>query len=690
MPEAPHVPSASDVACAHCGDPHPASYTHCPKTGKPLQAGKALIGRIIAQRYKVVGLLGEGGMGAVYVAEHTLIGRKVALKRLHPELASDAKAVARFMREARAAAATGHENIVEILDLGDAEDGAPFLVMEYLKGKSLATTLRREGRLAPSRACHIVGQVLAALNAVHKQHIVHRDLKPDNIFLTRRSGRADYVKVLDFGISKMKRDDDDAMDLTRTGVMLGTPFYMSPEQARGKKDLDHRVDLYAAGVILYECLSGRLPFDGQNYHALLQAILAGTPPPVTTLVPDLDPGLGAIVSRAIARSADERYQSAREMLTALLAFGASDIVPDENEHSEPLVAPSVAMLETTPLRGEQLREHVRRSRGSERPSASSQPERTEPLTEARGSTSSLDAPAEDDEVGHLLSLLPRPRRSEGSARRFVATSSDWIGSGTPKEPLSFSTPAGVREAITPYRAEGASRPSPGGREPSGAFFTGTDARRRPPAATPTRSTPTPFASDSERSLSMPPGDAHVKGTLLLAGMEHLEHAHGHDTLTRVIHGLAPDARARLTGVVLPVAWFPLEIYEALLVSAERVLGQKDGSVAFEIGAATAARDLPSTHRLFMQSATPAMALARIPQLWRTYHSRGDVVISQVPAGGWRLEVRDVAPDPHLHAMAMAGFYGKLLELAGARDVRVALLSSRGRGDERTITSLRWR
>jgi hypothetical protein len=158
----------------------------------------------------------------------------------------------------------------------------------------------------------------------------------------------------------------------------------------------------------------------------------------------------------------------------------------------------------------------------------------------------------------------------------------------------------------------------------------------------------------------------------------------------VLSAISPDSRARLTGVVLPVAWFPVDVYESLLGSAERVLGPSDGSVAVEIGAATASRDLPSTHRLFMQSATPAMALARIPQLWRTYHSRGEVIISQVPAGGWRLEVRDLYPDTHLHAMAMCGFYEKLLELAGARDVRVALLSSRGRGDDRTVTSLRWR
>src|SRR5690349_17481184 len=180
----------------YCGEQHPPEFSHCPKTGQALSAGQALLGRTIAGRYRVISLIGEGGMGAVYLAEHLMIGRKVALKRLHPELAADAKSVARFQREARAAAATGHEHIVEILDLGFGEDGAPFLVMELLRGSSLAQTLREGGRLDPSRACRIVGQTLAALDAVHARGIVHRDLKPDNILLTRVRNDEDFVKVV--------------------------------------------------------------------------------------------------------------------------------------------------------------------------------------------------------------------------------------------------------------------------------------------------------------------------------------------------------------------------------------------------------------------------------------------------------------------------------------------------------------
>jgi len=435
------------IECTHCGDPHPASYTHCPKTGKPLAAGKALVGRLIADRYKIVGVLGEGGMGAVYVAEHLLIGRKVALKRLHPELASDAKSVARFQREARAAAATGHENIVEILDLGFAEDGAPFLVMEYLRGHSLATRLRKEGRLAPARACHIVGQVLAALDAVHRSHIVHRDLKPDNILLTRRSGRSDYVKVLDFGISKMRKEDEDALDLTKTGVMLGTPFYMSPEQARGMKSLDHRVDLYSVGVILYESLAGRLPFEGGNYHALLQAILVGDPPRLADLESGIDPRLTDAVHRAIARKPEDRFQTAREMLEALVPFGAVDPGPPdagggpaESDHED---------LRPTTSRGEQSASPRGAAADRERQGLeSTRP--VQPGSDLRpssswggASTSSPGLPAvdEQDEMAELVQRLPHPQTMAPTPRPFQAESDDWVA------PYPDRGPSGVRSGV---------------------------------------------------------------------------------------------------------------------------------------------------------------------------------------------------------------------------------------------------
>ncbi len=326
--------------CPHCGQLHPSSWSHCPNTGKALTVGPALIGRTIAGRYRIERILGEGGMGAVYEAEHIAIGRRVALKRLHPELAVDARSVHRFQREARIAGSTGHDHIVDVLDLGFAEDGAPFLVMELLEGETLAARLAREGRLKVERAARVAGQALAALEMVHAKNVVHRDLKPDNIFLINRHGRTDFVKVLDFGVSKVANTPE-ITKLTKTGVMVGTPHYMSPEQARGM-DVDHRVDIYAIGVVLYECLSGTLPFRGANYHALLQAILRGDVPRLTTRA-NVPQALADLVHSALDLDRERRPQDARMMREALVAFGA-----DAPERERPESTPPPRIRDTLP------------------------------------------------------------------------------------------------------------------------------------------------------------------------------------------------------------------------------------------------------------------------------------------------------------------------------------------------------
>lgn len=288
-------------------------------------AGPALVGKVIDGRYRIGEIIGEGGMGAVYAATVLQSGRKVALKRLHPELASDTDAVRRFQREARAAGATGHVNVVDVIDLGYAEDGAPYLAMELLEGESLASRLSR-GRLEPGHAVDVALQTLSGLDAVHAHGVIHRDLKPDNIFLAAE-GPQTIVKILDFGISKMHAPGDVTDNLTRTGTAIGTPQYMSPEQARGVRVVDHRVDLYALGVILYQALGGQLPFRGSNYHALLQAILGSEAPRLAVIAPMLDAGLCAVVSRAMSRRTADRYEDAQEMAKALRPFEAATGIP---------------------------------------------------------------------------------------------------------------------------------------------------------------------------------------------------------------------------------------------------------------------------------------------------------------------------------------------------------------------------
>src|SRR5581483_937740 len=224
------------------------------------------------------------GMGAVYEVEHGPLGKRLAAKLLLPEFLRSATLLERFRREARAASATGHENIVEVTDLGETRGGLPFLVMELLNGRTLGTELK-SGPLAPGRAVHVARQMLAALKAAHARGIVHRDLKPENIFLIQRGGDPDFVKVLDFGICKWPGEGEAVSELTATGQVVGTPSYMAPEQARGGA-VDARADVYAVGAILYRMVTGERPFVAPNFNALLFAIAQGNATPPRQVAPE--------------------------------------------------------------------------------------------------------------------------------------------------------------------------------------------------------------------------------------------------------------------------------------------------------------------------------------------------------------------------------------------------------------------
>jgi eukaryotic-like serine/threonine-protein kinase len=287
----------------------------------PTSSGRSLLGHVIGDKYAVTAIIGEGGMGAVYEAEHLQIGRLVAVKVMHPrERTQRREAISRLEHEARVAGRIGHPNICEVYDMGWLPDGSPYLVMERLHGETLAQRIERCGVVPPSELVDIMLQVLSALVTAHDRGVVHRDLKPENIFLSERAGMLPVAKLLDFGISQASGVDGAMMDLTRTGMVMGTPYYMAPEQARGDVKLDRRLDLWAAGVILYEALTGQRPFVAGNHNALLVQILTLWHRPVTELDPTIPPGLSRLVDRALAKSRDERFQSAREFQEGLRRF----------------------------------------------------------------------------------------------------------------------------------------------------------------------------------------------------------------------------------------------------------------------------------------------------------------------------------------------------------------------------------
>ncbi|HEX3770047.1 MAG TPA: serine/threonine-protein kinase [Polyangiaceae bacterium] len=276
-------------------------------------------GHVIDGKYRLVRIIGTGGMGSVYEGENLLIRRRVAIKILNSGTTQNADAIKRFEREAQAAGEIGNDHILEVLDLGSLPNGDRYLVMEYLDGETLAARIERHGRLSPIQISPIARQFLTALASAHAAGIIHRDLKPENIFILRsKAGRVDFVKLIDFGISKFsRRFTEGEQRMTRADAVLGTPVYMSPEQARGARETDVRSDIYSCGVILYESVTGRVPFDGDSFNDLMFKIALSDAPSPLAHVPSLDPEFSWIIERAIKRDPNERFASAQEFAEAL-------------------------------------------------------------------------------------------------------------------------------------------------------------------------------------------------------------------------------------------------------------------------------------------------------------------------------------------------------------------------------------
>ena len=281
--------------------------------------------------YRILNKIGTGGMGAVYLAEHPLIGKRVALKVIHHELAGNRDVVSRFFQEARAVNKIGNEHIVEIHDFGVTPEGDHFYIMEYLEGRTLASALSREVTLDVMRSLHIGAQIASALAAAHAAGIIHRDLKPDNIMLMARLGEQDFVKVLDFGLAKVFSAATAVK--TAAGVLLGTPQYMSPEACESKRDIDHRTDIYALGVLLFQMMTGVLPFDGESMGEVLVKQVTALPPAPRGLNPAIPPSVEQILLRCLAKRADARFATMQNLREALLD-------PESYLRGSPPIAPA--------------------------------------------------------------------------------------------------------------------------------------------------------------------------------------------------------------------------------------------------------------------------------------------------------------------------------------------------------------
>lgn len=275
-------------------------------------------GSLIDGKYRIVRLLGEGGMGAVYEGQNVRIERRVAIKVMHPSIARDRALVGRFEREAQAAAKIGSVHVADVLDLGDLPRGERYLVMEFLEGENLHTRLTRRKLLGPLDTAHIALQLLEGLAKVHDAGIIHRDLKPGNVFLAKQGAKGDFVKILDFGICKMLKRSS-LSDGASEGLLLGTLPYMSLEQL-ASRSVDARADIFSVGVILYRCVTGRVPFKGANLIEHARLLKEGKPIDVRELSPDVDATFAKIIHRAIERDRHNRHADARELQSELVAW----------------------------------------------------------------------------------------------------------------------------------------------------------------------------------------------------------------------------------------------------------------------------------------------------------------------------------------------------------------------------------
>ncbi|TMA26812.1 MAG: hypothetical protein E6J78_12600 [Deltaproteobacteria bacterium] len=306
--------------CPECQSQYEDEILHCPEDGRDLSAlepDDELIGRSIGS-YVISKVLGKGGMGSVYMAEHPGIGSRVAIKFLHAQYSNDRKIVDRFFNEARAVNVIGHDNILKILDLNVTEDNRHYFVMEFLHGKALQDLVLPDQPMALEVAGPILLQICEALQAAHDNKIIHRDLKPDNVYLIVHKGKKNFVKVVDFGIAKLTDDSGQSTGKTQTGMVMGTPAYMSPEQAGGMSNLiDGRSDIYSLGCMMYQLATGKLPFPGTSFGEVLIGHLQIPPTPPRRHEPAIPERYEAIILKCLEKKQEDRYQSMRELHDAL-------------------------------------------------------------------------------------------------------------------------------------------------------------------------------------------------------------------------------------------------------------------------------------------------------------------------------------------------------------------------------------
>ena len=652
--------------CPHCGATHPHDVLRCTATGLPIGGDQGRVGTTIGGRYHLVRLLGDGGMGAVYKAADQVLRRFVAIKLLHPATAQNPSAVERFVREARTAASIGHPNIIDILDFGK-EGGRPFLVMEYLRGRSLSHAIANEGPFRVERACKIATHSLAGLAAAHDRGILHRDLKPANLMMIAQLGDRDFVKLCDFGFAALltpKRSIDDAKSLTPARTLVGTPAYAAPERLRGDDRRDPRIDVYSIGVVLYEMLTGVRPFDAPSFQELARKVRNEPPPPLRAIRSEIPGGLERVVLKSLAKDREDRWANAEEFATALVPFGGRVIpavVDDHPSDSFTMDLIRIKARETQRQKAVKLEdaEALLRSTSRKAP-APKKRQRNEPFGGGTERMEARDVPEIDISVEELQSEAVHDElRSTDSRDVPPAPAPGWSPPSAPTR-----VPA-VRRRSTTERS-----PPPDFTPPH---------LEVPPARAPVAPEPA-HEFDRDRAFA---------GEAVVAMLRFVARRFGERALRDLLDGLEEPTRGIFLNGVAPDDWVPYDAVNAFMQSVDAHLGRDDLHLVVQCGRAAAEGAFERLRDVQPPAPPPELLLAEMPSVMEEI-VRGVVYrVRRVGRGYGRLEMDEQGESSLAGCVASLGFIDRALDRFGAAEVEVNLTSCVALGDEVSVFEISW-
>lgn len=656
--------------CPHCGARHPGGTLRCTATGRPIAGDPEMVGRVIAGRYHLVRMLGDGGMGAVYKAADRILRRFVAIKLLHPAVAENPSSVERFEREARAAAAIGHPNIIDIMDFG-REGKRPYMVMEYLRGRSLSQVIAMDGQLSIKRACTIAIHTLAGLQAAHVRGILHRDLKPANLMLVVRFGDRNFVKICDFGFAALlKAGRTDSKSLTPERTLVGTPAYAAPERLRGDDRRDPRLDVYSLGVVLYEMLAGRRPFDAPTFRKLARMVRKEPPDPLRNRRDDVPRDLERVVLRALEKDREDRWDDAEAFAEALFPFGGLRVPFGDDQPSESFTmemmrikaresrhreTASVPILEPKIVRRKPKAEAEPKP-GVQREAPPARRENQRPPTMDSDATQRMSA----EEALEMIAEL----EAEQNARR---------------EQTKVATPRPrrmrrEREARAKAEAEA---------DPPDAPDDATQVDRMPvPQAVAQK------AEDAVTSVGL--GGGFYSGRVVLAILRFVARRFGERALKELLESMPEAHRAPFMQGISPDQWVDLDAVRMLVETIDARLGQDDLHLVLEAGRAAAEGAFDLMRELRPPAPPPELLVLEMPSIMEKVMRGARLEVRRVGRGYGRLELKEEIEEPSLTlAVGTLGFLARSLERFGADDVEVNLLSARALDDPQTLIDISW-